>query len=101
MLRDDRVLIGGFIITGGTTEKTVVVRGIGPSLSNVNPPIDGALADPVLELHLPDGSVITNNDWKDNAVLDQTALVASGLAPTNDLEAAIISACRRRIRRCQ
>ena len=90
VLRDDNALIGGFIITGGTTDKTVVVRGIGPSLSNVTPPVNGALADPVLELHLPDGSVITNNDWKDSSVLDQTALIASGLAPTNDLEAAII-----------
>ncbi len=90
VLTDDNVLIGGFIITGGTTEKTVVIRGIGPSLSNVIPPVDGALADPVLELHLPDGTVITNDNWKENSALDQAALIASGLAPTDDLESAII-----------
>lgn len=39
---------------------------------------------------MPDGSVITNDNWKDNSILDQTALIASGLAPTNDLESAII-----------
>lgn len=83
-------MIGGFIITGGTTEKTVVIRGIGPSLSGANPPVQGVLADPVLDLNLPDGSVITNDNWKDNSLLDQTALIASGLAPTNDLESAII-----------
>jgi len=83
----DNVLIGGIIITG-TDTKQVVLRAIGPSLSISNVP--DVLADPVLELHLPDGSIVTNNDWKDNAVLDQTALIASGLAPTNDLEAAII-----------
>ncbi len=90
VLMGDEVLIGGFIITGGTTEKTVVIRGIGPSLSNANPPVPGALANPVLELHMPDGSVVTNDDWMDNSVLDQAALIASGLAPTNDLESAII-----------
>ena len=63
----DNVLIGGFIITGGTTNKTVVIRGIGPSLSGANPPVPGVLADPVLELNMPDGSVITNDNWKDNS----------------------------------
>lgn len=90
MLTGDNVLIGGFIITGGTTDKTVVIRGIGPSLSGANPPVAGVLADPVLELNMPDGSVITNNDWKDNSALDQIALIASGLAPTDDLESALI-----------
>lgn len=90
VLTGDKVLIGGFIVTGGTTGKTVVIRGIGPSLSGANPPVMGVLANPVLELHMPDGSVITNDDWKDNSALDQAALVASGLAPTNDLESALI-----------
>ena len=45
----DKVLIAGFIITG-TRQKTVIVRGIGPSL-----PVPGALADPVIEVHGPSG----------------------------------------------
>ena len=90
MLTGDNVLIGGFIIDGGTTDKTVVIRAIGPSLSNKTPPVANALADPVLELHLPDGTVIPNNDWMDNSAADQAALVAAGLAPTNDLESALI-----------
>jgi hypothetical protein len=84
----DNVLIGGFIITGGTTEKRVVVRAIGPSLSSFG--IQNALANPLLELHLPDGTVITNNDWMDNSSADQAALVAAGLAPINNFESAII-----------
>ncbi len=62
VLTDDNVLIGGFIING-TASKSVIVRAIGPALSGFG--VAGALADPTLELHLPDGSVITNNDWKD------------------------------------
>ena len=49
----DDVLIGGFIITGNAP-KTVLLRAIGPSLANANPPVVGALADPVLELHEPE-----------------------------------------------
>ena len=42
---DDDVLIGGFIVTG-TARKQIIVRAIGPSL-----PLNGALLDPLLELH--------------------------------------------------
>ena len=80
----DNVLIGGFIITGSASKK-VIVRGIGPSLTGLNP----LLADPVLELHGPDGSLITTNDnWRDT---QQTEIQDSTLAPTNDLESAIVA----------
>ena len=48
----------------------------------------GALADPVLELHEPDGTIVTNDNWKSN---QQTEIEATGLAPSNDLESAIIA----------
>jgi plastocyanin len=83
---DDQVLIGGFIITG-TDPKKVILRAIGPSLSGAG--IPNPLADPVLELHGADGSLITSNDnWKDPDELD---IEATGLQPSNDLESAIVS----------
>jgi len=85
VLTGDNVGIGGFIVTG-TTPKKVLIRGIGPSLTDFG--IQGALADPVLELHKPKGVVLVNNNWKDT---QQTDISATGLAPTNDLEAAIVS----------
>ena len=42
----------------------------------------------MLELHQPDGSVITNDNWKSS---QQAEIEATGLAPTNDLESAIIA----------
>jgi hypothetical protein len=81
----DNVGIGGFIVTG-TTTKTVLIRGIGPSLAAVG--IQGFLADPVLELHKPTGVVLVNNNWKDT---QQSDISATGLAPTNDFEAAILT----------
>jgi hypothetical protein len=81
----DNVLIGGFIITGNAP-KRVIVRGIGPSLPVG---IAGRLADPVLELHGPNGALITSNDsWKDT---QQVEIQNSGLAPSNDLESAIVA----------
>ena len=41
-------MIGCFIITGDAPKK-VIVRAIGPSLAPLG--VNGALADPVLELH--------------------------------------------------
>ena len=81
----ENVLIGGFIIVGDEP-KTTVLRAIGPSLSSV----DGALADPVLELHEADGTVITTNDnWQDDAA-QKDLIQASGLAPTDPAESAIV-----------
>jgi hypothetical protein len=85
IMTGDNALIGGFIITG-TEAKRVIVRGLGPSLSNFGVP--GALDDPTLELFDSTGaSLASNNDWKDT---QQSAIESSELAPTNDLEAAII-----------
>jgi glucose/arabinose dehydrogenase len=79
------VLISGFINTG-TAAKKVIVRALGPSTG-----VTGSLADPVLELHGSDGSLITtNNNWKDNTAQQQQDIINNQLAPTNDLESAIV-----------
>ncbi len=87
---DPNALIGGFIVTGAGTE-TVIVRAIGPSLVNANPPVAGALADPILELHEPDGTVITNDNWTTLSAADQKVLTDNGVAPTNDFESALVA----------
>ena len=77
----DNAMIGGFIITG-TEPKTVIVRGLGPSLS-----IPGALADPIIEVHGNSGELLASNDnWRDGLYAQQ---VASTLPPANDLESAL------------
>jgi len=78
----DNAMIGGFIITG-TEQKTVVVRGIGPSLA-----MAGALADPVIEIYSGDGVLRgTNDNWNDAATRQE--IIDSGLAPTNNSESAL------------
>jgi hypothetical protein len=85
-------LIGGFIVTGDSPKK-VLLRAIGPSLSDATPPVPGALADPVLELHEPDGTVITNDNWKlkSDGSSQQTEIEATRIPPTNDAESAIVA----------
>ncbi|MGI8889789.1 MAG: virginiamycin B lyase family protein [Chthoniobacterales bacterium] len=85
----DHVLIGGFIVRGTPVgdlgRTTVVVRAIGPSLSDAG--VSDPLMDPVIELHDSAGTLIaTNDNWKDS---QQTEIKATGLAPTDAREAAI------------
>jgi hypothetical protein len=92
---DDDVMIGGFIV-GGTQSKTVIVRAIGPSLTQYGVP--NALADPTLELHDGTGALIASNDnWQvtiiggiitTNQVRD---IINSGFAPSQRAESAIIA----------
>ena len=83
----DEVGIAGFIVRTNQP-KRVVVRGIGPSLRVGNSPLQGALQDPVLEVRNSAGTVIaTSNNWRS---AQQAELTASGLAPTDDREAAVI-----------
>jgi hypothetical protein len=82
----DNVGIGGFIITG-SVPKHVLLRAIGPSLTQFG--IVDVLADTVLELHGPAGFVtIINDNWRDTQPL---AIQATGIPPTNDLESAIVA----------
>jgi uncharacterized delta-60 repeat protein len=82
----DNVGIGGFTITG-SVPKHVLLRAIGPSLTQLGFP--NVLADPVMELHGPTGfATITDDNWTDDSV--QEALIrATGIPPTNNLESAI------------
>jgi hypothetical protein len=86
VLTGDNILIGGFII-GGTASKNVILRALGPSLSNQG--ISNPLADPTLELHDSTGALVASNDnWKDT---QQFAIESTGIPPTNELESAIVT----------
>ena len=92
---DDNVMIGGLFVGGGSASGNarVLVRAIGPSLTSLG--IQGALADPTLELHDGNGATAaTNDNWKINDQTQQSQeaeLQATGNPPTNDLESAIVA----------
>lgn len=85
VLSGENVSIGGFIITGSVT-KQVIVRALGPSLAGLG--VSGTLVNPMLELRDSAGNLVQSNDnWKDT---QEQAIRATTLAPTNDLESAIL-----------
>src|SRR5205809_7868898 len=68
----------------GRTAQTVMVRAIGPSLE-----VPAKLNDPVLERRDGNGTLIRSNDnWRSD---QEAEILATGIPPTNDLEAAIVA----------
>jgi hypothetical protein len=92
---DEHVMIGGFIVQG-TGTKRVIIRAIGPELTQFG--ITDALANPRLELYNGTGALIgSNDDWQTTIVggvitRNQVSDIQnSGLAPTEASESAIIA----------
>jgi hypothetical protein len=87
VLGNDNVLIAGFIVTGPSgSSKKVMIRGMGPSL--VNAGVTNPLADPLLELHLPDGTVVTNDNWQQAS---NSGDIPNGFQPVDPRESVIIA----------
>ncbi len=84
----DDVLIGGIILSTGSEDiPRIVVRAIGPSMTALG--VQNALADPTLELFDANGmSLAMNDNWMDSP--DMQEISDAGLAPSDDLESAII-----------
>jgi pectate lyase len=80
------VLISGMYVTGAPLDtKKVVIRAIGPSLA---PYFANAMGNPVLRIYNSAGQQIAYNDnWGDSQYAE---LQASGLAPSNYWEAAVL-----------
>lgn len=83
------VMIAGFIVQGGP-DKQLVLRGIGPSLTQFGVP--GAVADPTLSLVDANGTQLAfNDDYTSDSAADQQTLANNGLTPSNAREAAIVA----------
>src|SRR2546429_3238834 len=91
----DDVMIGGFIVQG-TQPKNVIIRAIGPELSQYGVP--NPLVNPTLELHDGNGNLIASNDNWQHTIIggiitgDQVQSIQnSGHVPGNGNESAIIA----------
>ncbi len=82
----DNVAIAGFIVAAAS-QKQVIIRALGPTLGSFG--VDDALTDPTLQLYDSNGGLLeTNDNWKDS---NQTEIEATGLAPLDDAESAIVA----------
>ena len=79
----ENVLIGGLIVSGNVPKK-VIIRAIGPSLSDI---FDGALADTTLELYRGEMLLADNDNWKDS---QQAEIEQTTIPPNHELESAIV-----------
>ena len=71
----DNIMIVGFILEG-TAPKTVLVRGLGPSMADVG--IPGVMANPTLNLYSGSQLIASNDNWQDTQAAEITA---TGLDP--------------------
>lgn len=82
---NDNVLIGGFIITGGT--KKVEVRAIGPSLSQSG--LTSLLANPLVEIYDSANNLIaSNDDWVNSS--QRREIADSKIPPLSSNESAVV-----------
>ena len=91
----DNVMIGGFIIQG-TEPKRVIIRAIGPELTQYG--IPNAMINPTLELHDSTGTLIASNDNWPHTIIGGIITTNqfrdirnSGHAPADGRESAIIA----------
>ena len=90
---DNGALIAGFILAPPAnqpgTARRVVIRAVGPTLSNFG--ITNALADPTLDIYRGSQLILSNDNWKSNSAAAQQELLSLSLAPINDRESAIVT----------
>ncbi len=91
----NNVMIGGFIVQG-TQPKRVIIRAIGPELTQYGVP--NVLVDPTLELHDGTGASIASNDNWQHTIIGGIIMnnqvqqvINSGHAPMDARESAIIA----------
>jgi hypothetical protein len=84
-LTGDGVMIAGFIIEGDES-KPVLIRARGPSLAGAGVP--GVLSNPKLAIFSGATPIGSNDDW--NSGGQGPAIEATGFAPPNSLEAAVL-----------
>ncbi|MES2696295.1 MAG: hypothetical protein V4773_22680, partial [Verrucomicrobiota bacterium] len=81
------VLIAGFSITGNAP-KTVLIRGIGPSLAALG--VGGTLTDPKLELYRGTVKLDENNDWQSGSLTSVFPRVGAFALVSGSRDAALL-----------
>jgi hypothetical protein len=85
---DDGVLIGGFVVSGNYP-KTLLIRGVGPGLSNLG--VTGVLADPSLTIYQDRKAIATNEGWANSAAIAAAAVQTGAFTlPSGSKDAAVL-----------
>lgn len=76
-------LSAGFVIGGGVTARTVLIRAIGPTLGAAPFNLGGVMADPKLELYQAGTLVAVNDNWGGDAQLTAIGNSVGAFAVSN------------------
>jgi hypothetical protein len=94
VLTGGEIAIAGFVITGPPTEsKQVLIRGVGPALSQFS--VSGVLAEPTITLfNSANASIASNTGWGTNsdaaAIVAASAQVGAFALPTGSADSAML-----------
>jgi streptogramin lyase len=83
----DRVTIAGFIVRG-TVAKSLLLRGLGPTLARQPYNVPGVLQDPTLALHNSTSTLASNDNWANAANANQ---IPTNFRPPDARESAILT----------
>ena len=86
------VMVGGFIVGAGTTNKTLLLRGRGPSLSGAPYNFTGTLSNPELEIYTGPTLFATVDDWQTGATMCNAPAISCGTPA--QLETALVDPCQ-------
>jgi vibriolysin len=73
----ENVLIAGIAISGGSTAKTMLIRGLGPYLTGLG--VSGVLSDPRVDLYSGGSVIASNDDWSSSPDVSTIASLSSSL----------------------
>jgi len=82
----DNVMIAGFVLNGGTTGKTLLLRGVGPTLAASPYNMSGMISDPQINLVSGGTQIDSNDNWSGSgnaSTLASTAATVGAFALAN------------------
>jgi Zn-dependent metalloprotease len=83
---DDTVMIAGFVLSGGTSAKTLLLRGAGPALAASPFNLSGTISDPQISLMSGSNQIDSNDNWSSSgnaSTLASTAATVGAFALAN------------------
>ncbi|OGO12497.1 MAG: hypothetical protein A2Y53_01810 [Chloroflexi bacterium RBG_16_47_49] len=86
------IMVGGFIISGGTSSKKVLLRGRGPSMSGAPYNFTGTLTNPTLEIYSGATLFASVDDWQSGAAMCNAPAISCGTPA--ELETALVDPCQ-------
>ena len=92
VLTGSDIMVGGFQIGSGSSNKKVLIRGRGPSLSGAPYNFTGTLANPKLEIYSGQTLFATIDDWGTGVTMCNAPAISCGTPA--ELQAALVDPCQ-------